>query len=82
MRELRNHLSRWLDEVKRGEEVLITERGKPVARLLGIGAAGEIERLVQEGVIRRAKRRPEPASSKKRIRATGSVSDLVKEQRR
>jgi prevent-host-death family protein len=32
--EARTHLSEILDEVARGEEVLITRRGMPVARLV------------------------------------------------
>lgn len=34
IREARQNLSALLDEVKRGREVLITERGRPVARLV------------------------------------------------
>ncbi len=33
VRELKTHLSRYLDRVRRGETVVITDRGKPVARL-------------------------------------------------
>lgn len=33
IKELKNHLSRYLSHVKRGEEVLITERGKVIARI-------------------------------------------------
>lgn len=32
--ELKAHLSRYLKEVKQGEEILITKRGTPIARLL------------------------------------------------
>jgi len=31
--EVKNHLSAFLDKVKHGEAVLITDRGRPVARL-------------------------------------------------
>jgi prevent-host-death family protein len=34
VREARQNLSALLDEVKRGREVVITERGRPVARLV------------------------------------------------
>ncbi len=30
----KTHLSRLLDQVERGEEVIITRRGKPIARLV------------------------------------------------
>lgn len=33
--EAKNHLSELLDCVERGEEIEITRRGKPVARLVG-----------------------------------------------
>lgn len=34
IKEVKNNLSRYLAQVKSGEEILITERGKPVARLV------------------------------------------------
>jgi len=53
---LKAHLSRYLDAVKSGEEVIVTERGRPVARLSGIDDAGvrtgRVARLVREGRLR------------------------------
>lgn len=34
VRELKNHLSRFLVQVKEGQEILITERGKAIARIV------------------------------------------------
>ncbi len=34
VRELRNHYNTLLDRVAEGEEIVITKRGKPVARLV------------------------------------------------
>ena len=34
IREARQHLSILLDEVRKGREVLITDRGRPVARIV------------------------------------------------
>jgi len=34
IKEAKNNLSRYLMRVKAGEEVVITERGKPVARII------------------------------------------------
>ena len=34
VKEIKNNLSRYLTHVKKGEEVIITERGKPVARII------------------------------------------------
>jgi prevent-host-death family protein len=37
VREARQNLSALLDEVKKGREIVITERGRPVARLVPPG---------------------------------------------
>ncbi len=51
--ELKANLSQYLDQVRRGEEVVITDRGAPVARLVPLEGEVEkdarIERLVREG---------------------------------
>ena len=39
VRETRQYISRLLDSVARGEEILITRRGKPVARLIPVSPA-------------------------------------------
>ena len=36
--ELKVQLSRYLSRVKAGEEILVTERGRPIARLAPVGA--------------------------------------------
>jgi prevent-host-death family protein len=41
VRELRQNLSRYLDRVKAGEDLLVTERGRVVARLIPSGAAAD-----------------------------------------
>jgi prevent-host-death family protein len=40
VREARQNLSALLDEVRKGREVIITERGRPVARLVPMRARG------------------------------------------
>ena len=81
--DLRAHLSEWLERARDGEEVVVTERGVPVARLLGIGASATLERLAAEGVIGRSERAQRPiASGRKRARARRPVSEIVTEQRR
>jgi prevent-host-death family protein len=70
--QTKNQLSALLDEVKRGEVILILDRGRPVARLSPAvdpdadrGAPGRLERLERQGVIRRAARPAGSALSKK-----------------
>jgi prevent-host-death family protein len=78
----RADLRAWLARARAGEEVVITDRGAPVARLLGVDSGAVLERLTAEGVIARpsSARRPK-ASGRRRPRARGPVSTLVSEQR-
>jgi len=52
----KNHLSRLILQVKRGEPVIITERNRPVARLQPVAsgdqpAGAEIQELVAAGAL-------------------------------
>lgn len=53
--ELKAHLSRYLDHVKGGQEVVITERGRPVAKLVPLQRAKRREsrrqRLARAGLL-------------------------------
>ena len=51
IRELRADLSRWVRRVSEGEEVVVTDHGRPVARLVPIGEERKIDRLIREGAI-------------------------------
>jgi prevent-host-death family protein len=51
VRELRRYASRWLARVKAGEAFLVTDRGRPVARLSPIEAEVGYEALLAEGRI-------------------------------
>lgn len=80
VRELRDNLSRYLDRVRAGEEVVVTERGHAIARVLPIGHERALDRLIAEGVVTPARRPKRPAG--KPLKTKGTVSDLVAEQRR
>jgi len=81
--DLRAHLSEWLERAREGDEVVVTERGVPVARLLGIEASPLLERLTATGVIGRPERPDKPtASGRSRPRPSRPVAPLVSEQRR
>lgn len=55
--EAKNKLSALLDRVERGEEVMITRRGRPIARLVPAEAGFDREkaRRAAENIIARAK---------------------------
>jgi prevent-host-death family protein len=54
VRELRQQASRYLREVERGDAIEITDRGRPVARLVPIPRSNRVEALVASGEISRA----------------------------
>lgn len=80
IRELRAHLSKYLERVRHGEEVIVTDRGTAVARVMAIEQPRPYDRLIAEGIIEpsEAKQRTRP---NKRVVADGSVSELVADQR-
>lgn len=81
--ELRAGLASWIERARSGEEVVVTDRGVPVARLLAIGSSPQIEQLTQQGVISGPRRSRGPtATGARRVVADGPVADLVTEQRR
>ena len=82
VRDLRNNLSRYLAGVREGDEVIVTDHGRPVARIISIDASTDrLAELVAAGLVKPASRRTRIAPAE-RIKPKGSVSDLVAEQRR
>ncbi len=81
IRELRDHLSRFLERVRAGEELTVTDRGRPVARLVPVDSANTFGRLVAEGLVVPAATRGRSRPTT-RVAADGPVSQLVAEQRR
>lgn len=80
--ELRAQLSDWLARVRAGEVIVITERGLPVARLVGLESTSVIERLTAQGVISRPENPTRPRSSTFRVPTPRHpVSPLVEELR-
>ena len=81
IRDLRNHLSRYIDQVREGGELVVTDRGAAVARIVPVEGGRVLDRMVAEGLVTPAPvgERARPAS---RVRAKGRVSDLVADQRR
>lgn len=80
---LRAELSSWIQRAQDGEEVVVTDRGTPVARLLPVGTAPLLDDLVHRGVISKPRGAGRPtARGADRVHASGPVADLVGEQRR
>ena len=80
--ELRANLRHWLSRARDGDEVVVTERGIPVVKIVGLETASAIESLVQQGVIARPSALSRPvASGWPRSHSHRPVSDRVTEQR-
>ncbi|MGH3487066.1 MAG: type II toxin-antitoxin system Phd/YefM family antitoxin [Actinopolymorphaceae bacterium] len=85
VRELRQHASRYLDKVKAGETVQVTERGQLVAFL--VPPPAEItarERLIAEGKLipaTRSFRLPTPRPLRPGERSTAEVLVDLREER-
>ena len=81
VRDLKNNLSRYLSQVEAGVEVVVTDRGRRVARLTSIDVVvnDKLAALIEAGLVRpptsKVRQRPVPLIS------AGSVSELVAEQR-
>jgi prevent-host-death family protein len=90
IREMKAHLSGYLRDVKRGEELLISERGRAIARIVPVGAPAEegklhsaLVKLSLAGAIILPPSYKPPRLPKFRKKVKGSsFSDAVTEDRR
>jgi prevent-host-death family protein len=79
---LRAELKQWIEAARTGEDVVITERGIPVARLSGIESADLLTRLERDGLLTPSTVPRPVARTSDRSAAKGGVSDLVRRLRR
>ena len=81
---LRAELKQWIEAARSGEDVVITERGIPVARLSGIDAADLLTRLERDGLLT-SPDAPRPSAHPTGhgpARPAAAVSGLVRRLRR
>ncbi len=87
--KLKATLSEHIASVKRGEEVIVTERGKPVARIVPItaqtGQEARLRELINRGLVRPGR----PFSMKKFLAdlptgsvPKGTVAKIIDEERK
>lgn len=87
IKDIKNNLSRYLDRVKSGEEILITERGKPIARIIRERSKSSSIRqalgpLLENGLVSMPAQQQEKEPPA-RIEASGkSASEMAIENRR
>ena len=79
IRELKKHLSAYLDRAARGEVIVVTDRGTPKATLGPVLGRLRLEEGWSEGWIRRGE--AVPPSPVRRSPAKRTISDVVAEDR-
>ena len=87
LREANQQFSKAIKAVKAGREVVLTERGKPIAVIKPLPQPKTVEatirRLEAEGILRPAlKRGPMPTPTWKPVRIKGKpLSETIREER-
>jgi prevent-host-death family protein len=82
VRELHDHLSRYVKRVQNGAEIVVTMRGRRVARLVPVDDGDALADLRARGLIREPLADRRRRSGQPRLTAAKPVSDLVEGQRR
>jgi antitoxin (DNA-binding transcriptional repressor) of toxin-antitoxin stability system len=79
IRELRANLSAFVERVKNGEDVILTERGRPVARITRPGdGRTKLDELIARGQVTPAKRPKQPINTEGLPRPVGgTVVDIL-----
>lgn len=85
--ELKARLSAYLDKVKAGEEVLVTDHGRPVARLVPVFSEDErrdarLQRLMRAGAVQPARGKMPAEVFRRPVSAHGAeVLDALLDER-
>jgi prevent-host-death family protein len=66
---LRAELKSWIERARSGEEIVVTERGVPVARLTGVATADLVTELTRDGVL-------SPPSAERPAHAVAAPDDV------
>ncbi len=83
IRELKARLSGYVQQVKAGTTLVITERGKPVGRIVPMKPSADVrmQELVQAGVVAWSGRKLAPMAPVARVQGRRTVADLLLEDR-
>jgi len=84
VRELKARLSRYLREVKAGRTITITDRGRPVGRLVPPDRPLEqrVRAMLDAGLAEWNGKRLPPVKPTARLKGEKSIADLIIEERR
>lgn len=84
VRELKDRLSQYLRAVKSGQTIVITERGRPIGRIVpqGISLDEKLKVLVDAGLAEWNGQCPPGGEPVAKVRGKKTVADLLIEDRR
>ena len=81
VRELKASLSRYLARVREGETIEVTDRGRPVARIVPVGIPEDLARLMAEGKVTWSGRPFRPPERRFKLKPGPPLSDYISEDR-
>jgi prevent-host-death family protein len=81
VREFRERLSHWIDRAIAGDEIVVTERGRPRVRVTSVDRQTTRELLIAEGVITPAKRSKGSVPLPKPVPIKGAIDDILRDSR-
>ena len=81
VRELRDHLSQYLDLVKDGRSVRVTEHGAVIASIVPMRLSARTMELYAQGKVRLPKRPKSDLSHLPRVPYDGDVNELIRWER-
>jgi len=79
IRELKAKLSEYVAAAASGEHIVVTDRGRPVAQLVGLTAGSSIDRGIEEGWIEAPRRTGLPKAT--RHKANRSIQSALDDDR-
>ena len=81
VRELKASLSRYLRRVREGETIVVTDRGRPVARIVPSTIPEHIAKLMAEGRAEWSGRPFVPPKRRMKLNPGPPLSDYISEDR-
>ena len=81
VRELKKHLSEYLDRAARGEAIVVTDRGHPKATLGPLSVEQRIAQGIREGWITPPIRKGPPDFDHPRFKPIRSLQEVLDEDR-
>jgi prevent-host-death family protein len=83
IRDLKAQLSTYVQRVKAGDTLIITERGKPVGRIVPMEQSVEarLQVMIQEGLVEWDGRMLQPSAPVAKTHGARMVSELLLEDR-